>query len=74
MAKEEPTMEPINWDTRNKVFLHYALNGMSLQDAYDLAMCRMYRLANKSLGWGKPPISLIEKLNDYAEKKEQTEE
>tara|TARA_R100001510_G_scaffold56994_1_gene63736 strand:+ start:782 stop:1108 length:327 start_codon:yes stop_codon:yes gene_type:complete len=67
-------MEPIHWETRNKVFINYALNGMNLQEAYDLAMCRMFRLANKSLGWEKPPVFLIEKINDYAEKKEQTEE
>ena len=69
--EERKDIEPVNWNTRNKVFLHYALNGMDLQEAYDLAMCRMYRLANKSLGWEKPPAFLIEKLNNYAEKTEE---
>ena len=64
-------IEPVLWSERNRVFIYHALNGMSLQDAYDLAMCRMYRLANKNLGWEKPPISLMERLNDYAEKKEE---
>ena len=72
--EDRKDIAPVNWSERNRVFIYHALNGMNLQDAYDLAMCRMHRLANISLLWGKPPISLIEKLNDYAEKKEQTEE
>ena len=72
--EDRKDIAPVNWSERNRVFIYQALNGMNLQDAYDLAMCRMYRLANKNLGWGKPPISLIERLNNYAEKKEQAEE
>ena len=69
--EDRKIIEPIHWDTRNKVFIHYALNGMDLQEAYDLAMCKMYRLANKSLGWEKPPKSLIETLKNYEEKTEE---
>ena len=68
---EEAEIKLVDWNIRNRVFIYHSLNGLSLQDAYDLAMCRMYRLVNKSLGWGKPPIPLIEKLNNYAEKTEE---
>ena len=69
--EDRKDIEPVLWNNRNKVFINLALNGMNLQDAYDLAMCRMYRLASKSLGWGKPPKSLIESLNNYKEKTEE---
>ena len=69
--EDRKNIAPVNWSDRNKVFIYHALNGMSLQDAYDLAMCRMHRLANMSLPWKKPPKSLIEMLRNYEEKTEE---
>ena len=74
--EDRKDIEPVFWDIRNKIFIHQALKEdirtkAHLQNAYDIAMVTMYRVANKDLPWKEPPKSLIEKLNNYAEKTEE---
>jgi len=63
--------KPINWDMRNHTFIAFALQGMYLQDAYDIAMCRFHRAEGIDLPWGKPPASLLGTLKNYRSKEEE---
>ena len=58
-------ISPFNWSIRNTAFKHYALQGMDLQQAHDLAMCIMYRAEGIDLPWGKPSPRLIKLLEQY---------
>ena len=68
---KEAEIKPVDLNTRNKVFLHYALNGMDLQEAYDLAMCKLYRAEGIDLPWGKPSAYLLGTLKNYMSKEEE---
>ena len=73
--EDRKDIEPVFWDIRNKAFIHHALKGdkskAHLQNAYDVAMVTMYRVANKDLPWKEPPKFLIEMLRNYEEKTEE---
>lgn len=74
--EDRKDIEPVFWDIRNKVFIHTALGNDTkttahLQNAYDIAMVTMYRMANIDLPWKEPPKSLIEMLKNYEEKTEE---
>ena len=63
--------KPFNWTLRNQTFIHFALQGMDLQDAYDIAMCRFYRAEGIDLPWGKPSAPLLGTLKNYMLKEEE---
>ena len=71
MEERMTGISPFNWGIRNKGFMRYALQGMDLQRAYDLAMCIMYRAEGKDLPWGKPSPSLLGTLKNYEPKEEE---
>lgn len=64
-------MKPINWNIRNKTFIHLVLQGMDKQDAYDIAMCRLHRAEGIDLPWGEPPATLLGTLKNYMPKEEE---
>lgn len=69
--EERKSIKPVNWGIRNKAFIHFALKGIGLQQAYDLAMCSMYRAEERALPWGKPPETLLNILKNYEPKEEE---
>ena len=64
-------MKPINWSIRNQTFIRLVLQGMDVQDAYDIAMCTLHRAEGKDLPWGKPPATLLGTLKNYQPKEEE---
>jgi len=65
-------VKPVNWSVRNKTFIHLVvLQGMDIQDAYDIAMCRLHRAEGINLPWSNPPASLLGTLKNYMPKEEE---
>ena len=64
-------IKPINWGIRNKIFIGLVLQGIDVQDAYDIAMCSLHRAEGIYLPWGEPPASLLGTLKNYMPKEEE---
>tara|TARA_R100001510_G_C7650582_1_gene208118 strand:+ start:2216 stop:2425 length:210 start_codon:yes stop_codon:yes gene_type:complete len=68
--EERKSIKPVSWGIRNKAFIHFALKGMDIQEAYDLAMCRLHRAEGIDLPWGEPSEALLGTLKNYEPKEE----
>jgi len=64
-------IKPVNWGIRTKTFIHLVLQGMDVQDAYDIAMCRFHRAEGIDLPWSNPPAPLLATLKNYQPKEEE---
>jgi len=64
-------VKPVNWGIRNKTFIHFVIQGMDVQDAYDIAMCRFHRAEGEDLPWEKPSPCLLGTLKNYMPKEEE---
>jgi len=64
---------PYNWSIRNTTFILHTVQGMDIQQAYDLAMCSMYRAEGIDLPWGKPSAHLLRMLRNYEPKRGEEE-
>ena len=54
-----------NWNIRSVAFKQGIAKGLSVQDAYDLAMCKLYRDAGKRLPWAGVNQTFLKRLNMF---------